>query len=133
MIIRPYRKINNNYIPSVQIHFVNPDDFSFNFYEYGLLDTGGDISIFPSSLTFRLNIFNLRERGKQRVKGISRQKILATPYLVNLSFDDLYFFDSIIYSLPEEELGNQIIIGRNILNRFSIRFDGIDKRIVINP
>lgn len=132
MIIRPYQKVNNIYIPSIKIHFSNSENFQFNFYEYGLLDTGGDISLMPYSLIFRLNIFSLKRKNKRRVKGISSREVIATPYLVNLSFDDLEFLNAIIYGLPDKELGNQIIIGRNILDRFSVTFDGVEKRIIIN-
>lgn len=131
MIIRPYRKINNLYVPSVKIQFANPNNLQLNLYEYSLLDTGADVTLIPYFLIEELNLPNMREKNRVTVKGFNNNHISCVPYLVSFSFDYKNFFNSVVYEVPEIEL-REIIIGRNILNRFSIRFDGIDKRIVIN-
>lgn len=132
MIIRPYRKINNFYIPSVKIQFANPDNLQLNLYEYSLLDTGADVTLIPYFLIEELNLPNIREKKRVTVKGFNNNRISCVPYLISFSFNYENFFNSIVYEVSEIEL-RKIIIGRNILNRFSIRFDGIDKRIIINP
>lgn len=132
MIIRPYRKIENIYVPSIQIKFANPDNLQLNLHEYGLLDTGVDLTLIPYFLVDNLRLPRLRAKNRTRVKGLNNSRMDSIPYILSLSFDYENFFDSIVYELPEIAL-REIIIGRNILNQFSIRFDGIDKRIVINP
>lgn len=132
MIIRPYQKINNLYVPSIKIQFANPNNLQVNLYEYSLLDTGADVTLIPYFLINALNLPRIRRKNRTTVKGFNNSRMDSFPYLIIFSFDYKKFFESIVYEVPEIEL-REIIIGRNILNRFSIRFDGIDKRIVINP
>lgn len=132
MIIRPYRKINNLYVPSIKIQFANPDNLQLNLYEYGLLDTGADVTLIPDSIIEELYLPNVQRQKRITVKGLNNSRIKCVSYIIIFSFDYQYFFDSVIYEVSKTEL-REIIISRNILNRFSIRFDGIDKRIIINP
>jgi hypothetical protein len=131
MIIRPYRKVNNLDVPSIKMKFANPKNWQLNLYEYGLLDTGADVTLIPSFLIEELHLANMRQRKKVAVKGLNNSPINCVSYIISFSFDYQFFFDSVVYEVPEIQL-REIIIGRNILNRFSIRFDGIDKRIIIN-
>lgn len=132
MIIRPYRKINNLYVPSINMKFANPKNLQLNLYEYGLLDTRADVTLIPSFLIEELYLTNMRQREKVAVKGLNNRPINCVSYIISFSFDYQNFFDSVVYEVPEIEL-REIIIGRKILNQFSIRFDGIDKKIIINP
>jgi hypothetical protein len=41
-----------------------------------------------------------------------------------MSFDGIDFFRAKVIAVPDDILNDEIIIGRNILNRYEITFDG---------
>jgi predicted aspartyl protease len=132
MIERSYRKVNNVYLPLIKIQLANPNDLELNLFEYSLLDTGGSVTIIPYFLIDELFLLPLDERNIITVEGVTKKRIICVPYFLMFSFDYQNFYDSVVYYTPEIEL-DEIIIGRNILNQFSIKFDGINKKITINP
>ncbi|PSF35764.1 peptidase A2 [Aphanothece hegewaldii CCALA 016] len=131
MIIHPYQKIGNIDVPLIKIEFANPSNWQLSLSEYSLLDTGADITLFPYFLINNLVLRRIRKPSRTTVKGFNNKLIEAVPYLISFSFDSENFYDSVIYDLPEIEL-REIIIGRDILNRFCVKFDGIHQRIIIN-
>jgi hypothetical protein len=48
----------------------------------------------------------------------------AVAYRVGMSFDGENFFRAKVIAVPDDVLNDEIIIGRNILNRYAINFDG---------
>lgn len=131
MIVRPYRKINNIYLPSIEIQFANPNNLELNLFGYSLLDTGGSVTLIPYFLIDELTLLPLDKKNIITVEGVSQKRMICIPYLLSFSFDYQNFYDSVVYDIPEIEL-DEVITGRDILNQFSIKFDGINKRIIID-
>jgi hypothetical protein len=48
----------------------------------------------------------------------------GVPFLIKLSFDNLNYIRSRIIAVPDALLNGEAIIGRNILNRYVIAFNG---------
>lgn len=131
MIVHPYQKIRNIDVPLIKIEFANPSNLQLSLFEYSLLDTGADVTLIPYFLINNLFLRLISEENRRTIRGFNNSSIEAIPYLISFSFDSENFYDSVVYDLPEIEL-REIIIGRNILNRFSVKFDGINQRITIN-
>jgi hypothetical protein len=45
------------------------------------------------------------------------------PYLIKIGFDNKNFIDAKVIAVPDDILNGEVIIGRNILNRFVMTFD----------
>jgi hypothetical protein len=46
------------------------------------------------------------------------------PYLIKVSFDNENFVETKVIAIPDDILNGEVIIVRNILNRFVITFEG---------
>jgi len=82
-----------------------------------LLDTGADVSLLPASAIGKLNI----EPSGERVKlvGFDESENIADAYTLQIIFLDKRLTGD--YCAIDDEIG---ILGRDVLNWFSIIFDG---------
>lgn len=93
------------------------DDFT------AIIDSGADMTCIPTRL---VKLWSLNVTGRRNVKG-STSKIRQTQlvYGINLQCPDLGFNFAYFDVLPIDGLeANEVLIGRDILNRYRIMLDG---------
>jgi hypothetical protein len=121
----PYTKVEGrSSIPILNIYLQNPLDskLSMNF-DFAILDTGSDITIISYEIISKLQLRPIDSQKSIPFRGLGRET-QGIPYLINLSFDDRDYIRSKVIAVPEDILQGEAIIGRNILNRHCITFDG---------
>jgi Aspartyl protease len=129
MIRYPYKVISANPIvppaPILEVTLSNPFQEGDRLYELdAFLDTGSDRTLIPLEAVSVLRLPLLDERvpmagiGGAITKGFLCQTGIQ-PGEIRLSLLELVACESSAIGA-----GNQMIIGRDILNRFCVRFDG---------
>ena len=83
-----------------------------------LLDTGSDVSVVPSHLLEELGSHPTSYGTARSVWGTSRR---VTVHIVAVEIDGIQFG---AVQVLADEVGNEIIIGRTILNRLTLILDG---------
>ena len=86
-----------------------------------IVDTGADYSIISTGLGRYLG---LPLRGPAPISGIDRKPHIVNVYGVHLSTPVGNFV------IDMREYGPEVIIGRDVLNRVDLRFDGPNLRLV---
>jgi hypothetical protein len=121
----PYTKIDGGSpIPIVRLHFKNPSDDSLtDRNDCGIIDTGSDITVVSYTIVSKLQLRPLPTRKNFLFRGLG-QVNTGIPYLIKTSFDNKVFMDAKVIAVPDDILNGETIVGRNILNRFIITFDG---------
>ena len=129
----PYVEIDDDKpaIPATKIYFVNfdkPEKMTFN--DCGILDTGSDVTVVPMSLVSNLKARSIKaETSSFKLLG---EIAVGVPFFVKLSFDNSHFIKSKVFAVPDKVLNGEVIIGRNVLNRYVITFDGVNKIFTIH-
>jgi predicted aspartyl protease len=91
------------------------------------LDTGSDCTLVPLAVisTLQLQV----SRSTAIIQGIGGEADQSIAAYLNLTIGDTTIRAVKIYGYSSDILGNQIILGRNILNQCCIEFDGIHQKI----
>jgi hypothetical protein len=89
----------------------------------GILDTGSDLTIVSYTVISKLQATAIDRQQSISFRGLG-QSSRGTAYRVGMSFDGIDFFRAKVVAVPDDVLNDEIIIGRNILNRYTINFDG---------
>ncbi|WP_013323621.1 peptidase A2 [Gloeothece verrucosa] len=126
-----YNQLTQQYLPIIEIKIRNLKNPDFEIKDLGILDTGSDITLIPFSVLSRLNTLTAKRKPIE-FYGVGNKKTIGIAYRLAVSLDTGNFFKTIVYGCAEDDTQGIMIIGRNILNRFSITFDGINKQIIIN-
>lgn len=106
--------------------FSNPISLKVN---NAILDTGSDCTLFPYSIISRIQPISLGSSSKQSFRGLGTQ-IAGVPYRVGIGFEEHLLIKVKVFACPDHVLEDEIIIGRNFLNRYRIEFDG-PKRVFL--
>ena len=125
MLSFPYTKVEGrSSIPISNIYLQNPLDsrLSTNF-DFAILDTGSDITIVSYEIVSKLQLRPIDSQKSISFRGLGRET-QGIPYRIKLSFDDLDYISSKVIAVPDDILQGETIIGRNVLNRYAITFDG---------
>ena len=111
-------------IPLISLTLKTPQANSDNLVKcQGILDTGSDCTLIPLPLVIKV-------KGKAR-KGTIRipfsgQMTLGIPYEVGLVFDAYEYSSFQVFACSVEEMGELVIIGRDLMNHHRIEFNGRD-------
>jgi hypothetical protein len=119
-------------IPILNIYLQNPIDskLSMNF-DFAILDTGSDLTIISYEIVSKLQLRPIDSQKSISFRGLGRET-QGIPYQIKLSFDDRNYIRSRVIAVPDDILNGEAIIGRNILNRHCITFDGPKQVLTID-
>jgi hypothetical protein len=120
-----YIKIGaNSPIPAIKFYFKNPENNLLTVSEgCSILDTGSDVTIISYSTASKLCLKSIDEEEPLNFRGFGREN-KGVPYRIAGSFDGDNYFRTKIFAVPDDVLNGEVIIGRNILNRYVITFNG---------
>ena len=117
-------------IPATIIYFVNfeePEKMAAN--DCGILDTGSDVTVVSMSLVSSIKARAIKtEPSTFKLLG---EVVVGVPFFLKLSFDNSTFIKTKVFAVPDRILNGETIIGRNVLNRHVITFDGLNKIFTI--
>jgi hypothetical protein len=121
----PYTKVQGiSPIPIVTTFFSNLSNPSiFTTCDCGILDTGSDLTIVSYSVISQLQATAIDRQQSISFRGLGRSS-QGIAYRIGMSFDRIDFFRAKVIAVPDDVLNGEVIIGRNILNRYAINFDG---------
>ena len=111
--------------PLLQVRFGKPEDMRFTQSAEGFVDTGADITIVPIQM--------MREIGAtvgslQRIRSQWGEGRAVKLYLVDAEVEGINFPGIWVVG---DERNQEIILGRNLLNRMRILLDGLAEKIEI--
>ncbi len=108
--------------PLVEVTLINP--FSNRKVKaYAYLDTGSDTIVIPRDLWLKLELQMLYRSNVCAVGGI----VTAWYTRINLEFLENKHNDIIAFYQDEED----VLVGRNVIDEYSITFDGRNSRLTI--
>jgi hypothetical protein len=93
-----------------------------------LIDTGGDFTLAP--LRWLLHI-DAPEVRSAYLRGLWSEQRQVTLYLVDLHFDDTVLPGVEVVGLDDDEDDQEVVLGRNVLNRLILLLDGPREQVDI--
>jgi hypothetical protein len=120
-----YTKVNGiSPIPLVTTYFSNLSNPAIiTTCNCGILDTGSDLTIVSYTVISKLQATAIDRQQSISFRGLGRSS-QGIAYRVGMSFNGTDFFRAKVIAVPDDVLNDEIIIGRNILNRYEVTFDG---------
>ncbi len=129
----PYQAISENpavpLAPILKVALLSPMQDNTRVYELdALLDTGSDVTLIPLEAISVLRLSILADRVP--IVGVGGGTTIGFPCRVNLQFGERTFSLTKVVGCEAAAIGvkGQMIIGRDILNQFCIKFDGKRQR-----
>jgi Aspartyl protease len=121
-------------IPVVNLYLQNPvNEYLSTVFNYCILDTGSDGTIVPLEIIRdRLLIIPSDSQERTILNGVGGEKINAPVYRIKISFDGEIFVNIKAVVLANNTSRNEIIIGRDVLNRYEINFNGPESIFTIS-
>ena len=111
-------------IPIVSIYLQNPNNTLLSTtFDCAILDTGSDVTIISYEIVSKLQLRAIDSQKSVPFRGLGSEA-QGVPFLIQLSFDDRNYIRSRVIAIPDALLNGEAIIGRNILNRYVISFNG---------
>lgn len=111
-------------IPIVSIYLQNPNNTLLSTtFDCAILDTGSDVTIISYEIVSKLQLRAIDSQKSVPFRGLGTEA-QGVPFLIQLSFDDRNYIRSRVIAIPDALLNGEAIIGRNILNRYVISFNG---------
>jgi Retroviral aspartyl protease len=126
MITYPYLNLGEGLPPApILPAIITPPDWATHSTKYDIeafLDTGSDCTLIPLEI---ISILQLRlTQTNVSINGIGGGQVLGFAYYVNVQLDQQLHRAIKVYGCPSDQLGNRLLIGRNILNECCVEFDG---------
>jgi predicted aspartyl protease len=111
-------------IPVIDFYFSSPDSSALVFCSNcSVLDTGSDMTVIPFSIANKLLLRSIKKLESFNINGFGKKNV-GVPYRILASFDNQTYFSTKVYAIPDDTLNGEVIIGRNILNRYIATFNG---------
>lgn len=110
--------------PLVPVTLINPAS-NKKVKAYAYLDTGSDTVVVPRELWLKLGLEMLYRSSVCAVGGI----VTSWYTRINMEFLENEHRDIIAFYQDEGD----VLIGRNVIDEYSITFDGRNSRLTINP
>jgi len=120
-------KVTFDYVdndPLVQVTLINAVS-NKKVKAYAYLDTGSDTVVIPRDLWLKLGLEMIYRSSVCAIGGI----VTAWYTRINLEFLENEHRDIIAFYQDEGD----VLIGRNVIDEYSITFDGKNLRLIINP
>ena len=108
--------------PLVQVDLINPVS-NKKVKAYAYLDTGSDTVVIPRDIWLKLGLQMLYRSNVCAVGGI----VTAWYTRINLEFLENKHSDIIAFYQDEGD----VLIGRNVIDEYSITFDGRNSRLIV--
>jgi hypothetical protein len=120
-----YTKIDGSSpIPIVRAYLHNPINHLLSTTsDFAILDTGSDLTIVSYGIVAKLQLRLIDSQKVIPFRGLGREAE-GIPFRLELSFDNQNYIRSRVIAVPDAILNGEVIIGRNILNRYLITFNG---------
>jgi hypothetical protein len=94
----------------------------------GILDTGSDCTLIPIPDLLKVEARVIDRAMRIPVCG---QIVMAIPYAVGLRFDAYSISSCAVFGCAVEEIGELSIIGRDLMNRYQILFNGLASEFTV--
>ena len=108
--------------PLVRVILINPVS-NKKVYAYAYIDTGSDAVVVPRDIWLKLGLEMLYRSNISAVGGV-----VTTWYTrINLEFLKSKYLNVIVFYQDEGD----VLIGRNIIDKYSITFDGRNSKLLI--
>ncbi len=115
-------------IPLISVQLKSPSSSSKSIICQAILDTGSDCTLVPIPLV-------LKVKGKIVNSSINipfgGRMTVGIPYEVGLILDRYDYSKFQVFAAPIEDLGELLIIGRDLMNQHRIEFNGKDLTFTI--
>lgn len=129
----PYTSSDNSDVPPAPIIDIqiaslsrtNPRSISGKAF----LDTGSDCTLIPLNYLAKIEVKVAVNTPNRRVKGVGGQLVSVYPYYVAILIAQKSIPVVKIYGCSPQDTDNTIILGRDVLNRLCIKFDGLHQRL----
>jgi predicted aspartyl protease len=108
--------------PLVRVTLINPIS-SKKVHAYAYLDTGSDAIVVPRDLWLKLGLDMLYRSNVSAVGGV------VTTWYTRINFEFLENKHKNVIAFYQDD--GDILIGRNILDKYSITFDGRNSKLLI--
>jgi hypothetical protein len=93
-----------------------------------IIDTGSDCTLLPLAVLMKAKGQPIQGMRRIPVCGV---EVVGIPVMVGLGFGQYELSKVCVYGVSGEEIGDWGLIGRDILNRFKVEFDGPGMRFEI--
>lgn len=122
------RRYSQAYLPSaplLQVRFCNAEDMRFTQFVDGFVDTGADSTIAPVKLIRKIGA---TIGGVQSIRSQWGEARTVKMYVVDVEVEGINFPGIWVVG---DDRGEEVILGRNLLNRMRILLDGLAEEIEI--
>ena len=119
--------------PILPAHMTPPDwgDSSETFEAEAFLDTGSDCTLVPLEA---LSMLQLRiVETDVPINGVGGGQVQGVACYINLHLGNFVFKAVRAYGCPGYQLNQRLLVGRDVLNRCRIEFDGPNLRLRFIP
>jgi Retroviral aspartyl protease len=111
-------------IPILSAKFRNIDNPKINPVTFAaILDTGSDLTLVPYQMISQLQAVAIDRKQQVPFRGLGRTA-QGLAYRLEISLVEDIFLGAKVIAIPDDIMQGELIIGRNILNRYNINFNG---------